>query len=578
MDVRLGTINTMILIASSITAVFAWAAVKMRQLQQFRLWMGITILLGITFLFIKLGFEYNAKFHHFGVFIKQDSLAKYEPYLGNKYLAGKGLAPRYEISGHLEEITIDRTDADATILDPLIKNIDPDSAQKDGEQTVKLRSPSDYYALLKVPGALLNPDEKDPALQQRKSDGVLPVSYTLKMDTINADPTNPDNDRPHIGGREESDKEVTVKANDVQFASYFTPNHSTFLGVYYLVTVLHALHIVGGLVVFIYFFLPKGASLYKTDPEHFAQPHRSLVHLLALRRSGLDARLPGLLPTLNHHELRSTTRQQARRTGSRQIRQIPTPGRERAGRVRPRGGRRGLRPLRFPHGAHDRDRDRGGDQSLSSSSAISMHLKSEKKTITQFLFFTAVFIVVLFGLTMLAFFDSTDITIKDRYVTSLFSCLLHLHGCGDVQRVGLPRILELEGSREYDSHRRQLRLRRGSGGASRLCRLFFQKNQKIRLVKKSFNTSRSVKTLLALLAVVFAPAAANACSVCMGASDSSVAPAANGAIFFMIGVVGAMLAGVAGFIFHLARSARLAAQTSPGTMQPVSMISEEQHA
>ena len=39
--------------------------------------------------------------------------------------------------------------------------------------------------------------------------------------------------------------------------------------------------------------------------------------------------------------------------------------------------------------------------------AVSMHLKSEKKTITQFLVFTAIFIVVLFGLTMLAFFDST---------------------------------------------------------------------------------------------------------------------------------------------------------------------------
>jgi hypothetical protein len=39
--------------------------------------------------------------------------------------------------------------------------------------------------------------------------------------------------------------------------------------------------------------------------------------------------------------------------------------------------------------------------------AVSMHLKSEKKTITQFLFFTVVFFCVLFALTALAFFDST---------------------------------------------------------------------------------------------------------------------------------------------------------------------------
>src|SRR5579862_6197939 len=54
MNVKLGTLNTIILIASSITAVFAWAAVKMRQFNQYRLWMGVTILLGLAFLGIKL--------------------------------------------------------------------------------------------------------------------------------------------------------------------------------------------------------------------------------------------------------------------------------------------------------------------------------------------------------------------------------------------------------------------------------------------------------------------------------------------------------------------------------------------
>lgn len=38
---------------------------------------------------------------------------------------------------------------------------------------------------------------------------------------------------------------------------------------------------------------------------------------------------------------------------------------------------------------------------------LSMHLKSEKKTITQFLVFTVIFTIVLFALTALAFFDST---------------------------------------------------------------------------------------------------------------------------------------------------------------------------
>jgi cytochrome c oxidase subunit 3 len=251
MNVPLGTLNTIILITSSIKAVFAWAAVKMRQFLRFRIYLGITILLGVVFLIIKLGFEYRAKFEHFGAFIKESSLVKYEPYLGNQYLAGKQLAPRYEISGHLERITLDRSKPDAGDLDAIIKKIDPDSQLNGFLQTVNLKSPSDYYAILHAPGAII-------------------AAYTIAMDPVNADPTNPYNDKPHFTYREHTDKTVTITAADISSSSMFIPKHSTFLGIYYVITVLHALHIVGGLIVFTYFFLPWGASLYKRDPEHFA--------------------------------------------------------------------------------------------------------------------------------------------------------------------------------------------------------------------------------------------------------------------------------------------------------------------
>ena len=89
-----------------------------------------------------------------------------------------------------------------------------------------------------------------------------------------------------------------------------------------------------------------------------------------------------------------------------------------------------------------------------------------------------------------------------------------------------------------------------------------------------------IKTLLfsaVLPALAFPPSVANACAVCMGGSDSTVAPAANGAIFFMLGTVGVMLACVAGFIFHLARRARLSAPVElPGALKIIP--EEEQHA
>ncbi len=47
------------------------------------------------------------------------------------------------------------------------------------------------------------------------------------------------------------------------------PWHSTFFGIYFTLTGLHGLHILGGIVVMAYFLGP-GAKLQKTNPEQFA--------------------------------------------------------------------------------------------------------------------------------------------------------------------------------------------------------------------------------------------------------------------------------------------------------------------
>lgn len=92
----------------------------------------------------------------------------------------------------------------------------------------------------------------------------------------------------------------------------------------------------------------------------------------------------------------------------------------------------------------------------------------------------------------------------------------------------------------------------------------------------------NVKTFIisaVLLAGVLSSPAANACAVCMGASDSTVAPAANGAIFFMIGTIGFILSFLAGFIFYLARRAKFPVQVPQELAEALAIISEEkQHA
>jgi cytochrome c oxidase subunit 3 len=60
LNVPMATANTAVLITSSITMVMAWASLMRKQFGRFRLYLGLTLLLGVVFLVIK-GFEYS---HH----------------------------------------------------------------------------------------------------------------------------------------------------------------------------------------------------------------------------------------------------------------------------------------------------------------------------------------------------------------------------------------------------------------------------------------------------------------------------------------------------------------------------------
>lgn len=63
LNVPIGTINTLVLITSSVTMVLSWAALKENNFKRHRLFLGLTILCALAFLVVKC-FEYSAKFHH----------------------------------------------------------------------------------------------------------------------------------------------------------------------------------------------------------------------------------------------------------------------------------------------------------------------------------------------------------------------------------------------------------------------------------------------------------------------------------------------------------------------------------
>ena len=63
LNIPLATLNTIVLITSSVTMVMAWASLMRNRFGTFRLYMGATVLLGFVFLVVKY-FEYSAKFEH----------------------------------------------------------------------------------------------------------------------------------------------------------------------------------------------------------------------------------------------------------------------------------------------------------------------------------------------------------------------------------------------------------------------------------------------------------------------------------------------------------------------------------
>ncbi len=243
LNVPVGTGNTFVLIASSVTVVLAWAALKMRNFAKYKIYMGLTILFGLLFLLVKLSYEWPEKFNHFGVFIKKSAVADYEQYLGNNYLSELKKEPRFEIAGHL---------LDAPKGSPY-----EESARKNAEHFRH-----ELHDAHVSPEPVVTTDD--------------PNDYVIQLDWVNANADSEEGIKkgvaPAFWPRERSMETAVIKASDVDTASPFVPRHSAYFATYFLITGLHGLHVLGGIIVFAYFWLPipGGANLYKKNPEHLA--------------------------------------------------------------------------------------------------------------------------------------------------------------------------------------------------------------------------------------------------------------------------------------------------------------------
>src|SRR5215831_13755532 len=181
LNVPVGTLNTLVLITSSITTVMAWASCKMNQFNRFKFFHACTILLALTFVCIK-SYEYHDKFTHYEIVLKNGKFA----------------------DGHL---------------------VKKDLAYKDGALTGSIT----------IKGHVVEDEKELYDLHAHK-----PAAH----------------------------EELTFNASEIKQFETYGPWHNTYLAIYFTLTGLHALHVIGGAIV-IGFLWGPGTKLWHTDPERF---------------------------------------------------------------------------------------------------------------------------------------------------------------------------------------------------------------------------------------------------------------------------------------------------------------------
>ncbi|MEO0454767.1 MAG: hypothetical protein AAFY98_11625 [Verrucomicrobiota bacterium] len=224
-----GLLNTAILILSSVTVVLAWANVKLNNFKNFRIYLGITLISAVAFFGIKLTFEYIPKFNHHGVFIED----KQDP---------KGWA--FQILGH--QVKKDET-KDAEYI-----YFAPDSPEK---------QQWNWYSSQKLYGTGKHGEAHSEEAHDH-DEGHGHGHYDHPFDNFDFDvegitKAGEYHGHPLLKIKKDSiarvtkkyDSEGNVMPEKTEYVVPFVPRYNSYFAIYYTMTGLHALHVIGGLVV-----------------------------------------------------------------------------------------------------------------------------------------------------------------------------------------------------------------------------------------------------------------------------------------------------------------------------------------
>lgn len=91
---------------------------------------------------------------------------------------------------------------------------------------------------------------------------------SVKELAFTADPEKPKPGEKHGAEASHEHKKMTVKVDEIQKLDAFILRNHNFFAIYFVITALHGLHVLGGALVLGYFAFP-GASMWKKNPEQF---------------------------------------------------------------------------------------------------------------------------------------------------------------------------------------------------------------------------------------------------------------------------------------------------------------------
>ena len=366
LNVTLGCVNTVVLIASSVSVVWAWAALKMRKFGLYKMLMLFTVACAATFMVNKT-FEYKAKFEHYAVKLSDGTILTghlphgYQIKFGEVNqlamsiplkTAAVGADPVNYVLSHLDagasprfktedgkEITLDESTfaelkaaaiekakaanqntagLKLTAVAPLAFTVSQSDIFAYDAATMTFRDGTVAYGKLADDKMTLEVDgvdtrgvaqkEKSLAFDHRYLGEAWQKAFVANRDhhTAEFDKNYPTRDKTksatfqkeayflhlesatppaaeghgnghgaeahapaaHGDGHGAHHPTVVLEKKDITFFSNFTPKLNTYYAIYFTLTGLHGLHVIGGMAVNGYLWGP-GSALFKKDPVHF---------------------------------------------------------------------------------------------------------------------------------------------------------------------------------------------------------------------------------------------------------------------------------------------------------------------